>query len=88
MCTNKNYKSGQNFNIFLKLTIMFQVYIFTLVVKLLQLNHSMSTLTKISELTQVLYEICQVSKIPFMREVEIFFKRKKQNKLFMCNTFI
>ena len=67
---------------------MFQVYIFTLVVKLLQLNHSMSILTKISELTQVLYEICQVSKIPFIRKVEIFFKRKKQNKLFMCNTFI
>ena len=53
---------------------MFQVYIFTLVVKLLQLNHSMSRLTKISELTQVLYEICQLSKIPFMRKVEIFFK--------------
>ena len=67
---------------------MFQVYMFTLVVKLLQLNHSMSILTKISELTQVLYEICQVSKIPFIRKVEIFFKRKKQNKLFMCNTFI
>ena len=48
----------------------------------------MSILTQISELTQVLYEICQVSKIPFLREVEIFFKRKKQNKLFMCNTFI
>ena len=38
----------------------------------------MSILTQISELTQVLYEICQVSKIPFMREVEIFFKRKKK----------
>ena len=67
---------------------MFQVYIFTLVVKLLQLDHSMSILTKISELTQVLYKICQVPKIPFMREVEIFFKRKKQIELFMRNTFI
>ena len=57
---------------------MLQVYIFTLVVKLLQLDHSMSILTKISELTQVLYEICQVTKIPFMREVEIFFKRKNK----------
>ena len=72
----------------MKLTKMFQVYIFTLVVKLLQLDHSMSILTKISELTQVLYEISQVPKIPFMTEVKIFFKRKKQNKLFMCNTFI
>ena len=67
---------------------MFQVYIFTLVVKLLQLDHSMSILTKISELTQVLYEISQVPKIPFMREVEIFFKIKKQNELFMHNRFI
>lgn len=43
---------------------------------------------EISELTQVLDEICQVPKIPFMREAEIFFKRKKQNELFMRNTFI
>ena len=48
----------------------------------------MSILTKISELTQVLYEISQVPKIPFMREVEIFFKIKKQNELFMHNRFI
>ena len=65
---------------------MFQVYIFTLVVKLLQLDHSMSKLTKISELTQVLYEISQVPKIPFMREMEIFFKRKKNKMNYSCVT--
>ena len=65
---------------------MFQVYIFTLVVKLSQLDHSMSILTKISELTQVLFEICQVTKIPFMREVEIFFKRKKKNYSYVTHS--